>query len=507
MDFAAALTIVRKEQPTVSDVHVGAEIGHHRAEAGRKGKKRKGKKPLAQSPQISVAYLQKSPTPPSKAHLTGASGVPKKEQKPNRKKRLRAAHGPMPLSLVEKSDDSLTAQPMVGVGDRRLEPFDDDTLFSPLKYSPAALGQLRPDQVPRFLDAVTHPKRLPLAQVKIKDLQAIKSRVGRDVVQKHLDAPDDTKPPVVVRMAGGLYVGDGHDRLAAKWLNGDDHAEVHFADIEPYSENKPDPDVDHDEPRWKLLQGADGRTLQSFKDGTMGVPFRFDPAFMANIRPDQVPKFLDALTHQKAQPAGTVDLRSVVAIQDRVNPDTVAAHVEQPSKKLPVIVKMNGEHYIADGHDRLSAAWLRGEDTAKVRIKDITGKPNNLMKAGVRIDVTKTDDDQRLVFGWFSVSTIDGQPVVDKQSDIIDTVDLEKAVYDYVLHHRAQGDMHGADQKGRLVESMMFTSEKQKALGIDLGREGWFGGFRVDDGDVWKAIKRGERPEFSIGGTAIPVEA
>ena len=469
MDFAAALTIVRKDQPTVSDVHVGAEIGHHRAEAGRKGKKRKHKTPSAapQQLQITTAYLQ-------------------------------------------KSDDALVAPAMVGVGGRKLEPFDDGTLFTPFKYDPAALGQLRPDQVPRFLDAVTHPKRLPLADVPIGKLVAIKSRVGRDVVQKHLDAPEDTKPPVVVHMNGALYVGDGHDRLAAKWLNGDDHVEVHYADIEPYSENKPDPDTEHDAPRWKLLQGADGRALQSFKGAQeMGVPFRYDPAFMANIRPDQVPKFLHALTHQDEQPESTVDLHSVVAIQDRVNPDTVAAHVEKPSKKLPVIVKMNGEHYIADGHDRLSAAWLRGENTAKVRIKDISGRPDNTMKrdATVRIDVTKTDDDQRLVFGWFSVSTIDGKPVVDKQSDIIGTVDLEKAVYDYVLHHRAQGDMHGGDQKGRLVESVMFTSEKQKALGIDLGREGWFGGFRVDDGDVWKAIKRGDRPEFSIGGTAIPIEA
>ena len=105
-----------------------------------------------------------------------------------------------------------------------------------------------------------------------------------------------------------------------------------------------------------------------------------------------------------------------------------------------------------------------------------------------------------MVFGWASVSTKDGKIVVDKQGDMILPEDLEKAAYDFVLYCRSQGDMHKAMQCGRLVESMMFTKEKQQIMGIDLGMEGWWTGFKVDDQALWQAHKRGERPEFSIGG-------
>lgn len=113
----------------------------------------------------------------------------------------------------------------------------------------------------------------------------------------------------------------------------------------------------------------------------------------------------------------------------------------------------------------------------------------------------KADSEKRLVFGWASVATIYGEPVIDKQGDIIPPEELETAVYDYVLNCREQGDMHIDLAVGRLVESCIFTAEKQAALGIDLGKEGWWVGFYVDDDTTWDAIKRGERPEFSIGGS------
>jgi hypothetical protein len=38
---------------------------------------------------------------------------------------------------------------------------------------------------------------------------------------------------------------------------------------------------------------------------------------------------------------------------------------------LPIIVKMGGELFVHDGHHRLSAAHLRGEATARVRLVDL----------------------------------------------------------------------------------------------------------------------------------------
>jgi hypothetical protein len=48
---------------------------------------------------------------------------------------------------------------------------------------------------------------------------------------------------------------------------------------------------------------------------------------------------------------------------------------------------------------------------------------------------------------------------------------------------------------------MVFTKDKQAALGIDLGLVGWWVGFKVNDEGTRAAIKRGDLPEFSIGGS------
>ncbi len=94
--------------------------------------------------------------------------------------------------------------------------------------------------------------------------------------------------------------------------------------------------------------------------------------------------------------------------------------------------------------------------------------------------------------------------MVDKQGDMILPAELERAAYDFVLHSRDGGDMHLRKGCSRLVESIVFTKEKQAAMGIELpgGMVGWWTGFYVDDDELWAAHKRGERPEFSIGGTA-----
>lgn len=124
----------------------------------------------------------------------------------------------------------------------------------------------------------------------------------------------------------------------------------------------------------------------------------------------------------------------------------------------------------------------------------------------IPLDVKKVDPDQQLIFGWASVVEKDGVPVIDKQRDIIPIPELENAAYEFVLYSRDHGDMHARRNVGKLVESMVFTKDKQKALDIDLKQVGWWVGFKISDAELWAAHKRGERPEFSIGGAAFPVE-
>lgn len=122
-------------------------------------------------------------------------------------------------------------------------------------------------------------------------------------------------------------------------------------------------------------------------------------------------------------------------------------------------------------------------------------------------------EEQRLVFGWASVSlTIDGTPICDEQDDIIAPAELEAAAYEYVLYFRDGGEEHHPllRKKARLVESCVFTQEKQRAMGIPPGTlpVGWWIGFYVDDDTAWEKIKNGTYRMFSIEGTAtrVPVD-
>ena len=129
--------------------------------------------------------------------------------------------------------------------------------------------------------------------------------------------------------------------------------------------------------------------------------------------------------------------------------------------------------------------------------------------------VYKADEDKHLVFGWASVSiTVEGEPLEDRQHDLIEPGDLEDAAYEYVLNFRDTGEEHlpGYRKKGKLVESVVFTPEKQKAMGIPAGvlPVAWWVGFKIEDEDTWQRVKNGTYRMFSIEGVAsrepVPVD-
>lgn len=128
-------------------------------------------------------------------------------------------------------------------------------------------------------------------------------------------------------------------------------------------------------------------------------------------------------------------------------------------------------------------------------------------KHGLRI--AKSDDERMLAFGWASVAIrVDGEQIEDWQEDMIDPADLENAAYRFVELYREGGEMHERGDVAVLVESCVFTEEKQKALGLEPGTlpVGWWIGFHVTDRDVWGKVKSGEYTMFSIEGEAERVE-
>ena len=116
--------------------------------------------------------------------------------------------------------------------------------------------------------------------------------------------------------------------------------------------------------------------------------------------------------------------------------------------------------------------------------------------------ILKTDDEQRLVYGWASVITEKGETVVDRQGDVIEADTLVKAVNEFMEHVRVGKAMHTGEQVGTVVHSLPITKEIGDALGIQSDREGWVVAYKVVDESIWNMVKSGELAAFSIGGRA-----
>ena len=135
--------------------------------------------------------------------------------------------------------------------------------------------------------------------------------------------------------------------------------------------------------------------------------------------------------------------------------------------------------------------------------------PSKVQKAKNKFKIAKKDDEKMLAFGWANVSiTVDGEVVEDYQEDIVEPEELEQAAYTFVELYREGGEMHERGGTAVLVESVVFTEEKLKAMEIPEGTVpiGWWIGFKVTDPDVWEKVKDGTYSMFSIEGEAIREE-
>lgn len=156
----------------------------------------------------------------------------------------------------------------------------------------------------------------------------------------------------------------------------------------------------------------------------------------------------------------------------------------------------NFSDYFKDPQNPTGAAQGRADKQTKTLLKS-------------RFRIRKSSDDRMLAFGWANVSlTEDGEQIEDWQQDMIDPEVLEDAAYQFVELYREGGEMHERGGAAVLIESVVFTKEKMKALGIPEGTlpVGWWIGFRVTDPDVWEKVRDGTYSMFSIEGEAERVE-
>jgi len=116
--------------------------------------------------------------------------------------------------------------------------------------------------------------------------------------------------------------------------------------------------------------------------------------------------------------------------------------------------------------------------------------------------VTKMDDDQRIVYGYASVISKDGVPIVDRQGDIITAEELEKAASQFMLGERNGKTMHKGEPTTTIIHSFPMTNETKKAYEIESPYEAWLIAVKVHDDETWAKVKEGELKDFSIGGAA-----
>ncbi|MBX9451370.1 MAG: hypothetical protein KL801_05820 [Mesorhizobium sp.] len=123
--------------------------------------------------------------------------------------------------------------------------------------------------------------------------------------------------------------------------------------------------------------------------------------------------------------------------------------------------------------------------------------------------IAKIDTARRIVYGYASVITEKGKPVVDLQGDVIEADELHAAVDEFMKSVRTAKLSHTTRQVGEVIHSLVLTKDIAAALGIDTGgREGWIVGMHITDDEVWKSIQSGTSGlgAFSIGATAIREE-
>lgn len=199
-------------------------------------------------------------------------------------------------------------------------------------------------------------------------------------------------------------------------------------------------------------------------------------------------RFLDSLGKRKKTYRDKKTEKGAFAIGDTVSVDT-----PQGTERVK-IVSIEGENAQVE----LAA---QGDEEAKVGSYKLSElKKSDEVEFTMEAAIIKLDDDKRLVYGWASVIEKEGEPVVDKQGDVIKSADLVEAAHDYMSQHRKAREMHEGVNKGETVSSIVFTHDVQKALGIDLEMVGWFICQKIHDDKLWKRFKSGEISAFSIGG-------
>lgn len=192
----------------------------------------------------------------------------------------------------------------------------------------------------------------------------------------------------------------------------------------------------------------------------------------------------------------------------KVANDAWINHVLEKASEVTLTMKREVRQY-SDAYS-METSWSDWEvaEIHSARMANITFSSLEKMRKneGKEFQIAKSADEKQIVFGWANIAKdVDGSFPLDWDGDVTRPEDLEDAAYTFVLKYREAGEQHEGEAVGQLVESVVFTKDKQEAMGIPEGivPEGWWVGFYIPDKEVFAKIKSGEYEMFSVQGKAV----
>lgn len=151
---------------------------------------------------------------------------------------------------------------------------------------------------------------------------------------------------------------------------------------------------------------------------------------------------------------------------------------------------------LAKAERKVEVVRKRVEQDFVIKVQAI---PADVAKAMGSSVVAKTADEQQIVMGIASVSTVGGELVEDLHGDRVTSQALVEFNHDILKNARAGKFEHEGAVRTEVVAGLVLTEDWQKSLGIDLGFEPYLVEIHVPDPKDWAEVKTGDW-ELSVAG-------
>jgi Putative phage serine protease XkdF len=254
------------------------------------------------------------------------------------------------------------------------------------------------------------------------------------------------------------------------------------------------------------------RQLQAIDDEYVTTPFPYDALAMAGLGEDQKHQFLDAVAQAQFLDTKTVKMRDLFALEPKVSIEKLTELLKDGEDDKfedtpPCVVLVGDRMYIADGHHRLTVAWLLGDDKAEVAYYEVSDNPSDLDKRfDIGAEILKVDESLGLVLGWAIVSKKDGEDYFDLQGDHIPEDAMLRAAVDFMQHSRMAKEMHEGDSRGSILFAFPLTTDIAKAFGVETKTTGLLIAMKPDSDETLQKFRDGTYTGFSIGGYRLQDE-